>query len=100
MDGTMLLAVGGHWWVFFFPLRLMVFFFFFPPYGFYFFFGEDELLSFLVDAHFSSLLQVFFFKIVNGCSRDSLGLFLRFALGYAGLRTWLFNTQSYVFQSE
>ena len=48
---------------------LVVFFFFFPPYGFFFslalwflfFFGEGELLSFLVDAHFSSLLQVFFF---------------------------------------
>ena len=62
MDGTMLLAVGGHWWVFFFsPPPYGFFFFFFPPYGFYFFFGEDELLSFLVDAHFSSLLQVFFF---------------------------------------
>lgn len=56
-------AVSCRWALvgFFFPLRLMVFFFFFPPYGFYFFFGEDELLSFLVDAHFSSLLQVFFF---------------------------------------
>ena len=60
MDGTMLLAVGGHWWFFFFFFRLMGFFF--PsPYGFCFFFGEGELLSFLVDAHFSSLLQVFFF---------------------------------------
>ena len=55
-------AVSCRWAlvVFFFFFRLMGFFF--PsPYGFCFFFGEGELLSFLVDAHFSSLLQVFFF---------------------------------------
>lgn len=52
MDGTMLLAAGRHCWV--------VFFFFFCLMGVFFFFCEDELLSFLVDAHSSSLFQVFF----------------------------------------
>lgn len=48
------------------------------------------------------MLKRFFRFIFKVCRfiLGFLGLFLRFALGHTGLKTWLFNTQPYVFQSE